>query len=238
MTEELKPCPFCGSENWWTHEVWNRHTDHAQGYYVECYDCGAMKGAMMYENGTWDGYYKTREEAIEDWNTRAELGRGECELVEHGSLANWPDMVCWSCSECEFGWHHSRNDKQFSYCPNCGAKVNVQAPRVHRAREGQGAPLGVLLRRAAQALHVQGAVQHQQAGVPGAPRVETEVQMICPLRFGKQAHEGGEECVPDCAWLVKDVAFQRGDGPWIERRVCGLIAPERYAVNGIEREVD
>lgn len=25
--------------------------------------------------------------------------------------------------------------------------------------------------------------------------------MICPLRFGKQLHEGGEECVEQCAWL-------------------------------------
>lgn len=46
-----------------------------------------------------------------------------CKLERHGSLADWPEMVCWSCSECHFGWHHDINDKQFSYCPNCGAKV-------------------------------------------------------------------------------------------------------------------
>lgn len=46
-----------------------------------------------------------------------------CKLKRHGSLANYPEMVCWSCSECHFGWHHDVNDKQFSYCPNCGAKV-------------------------------------------------------------------------------------------------------------------
>lgn len=69
---ELKPCPFCGSYNCWTHEVWNRHTDHAQGYYVECYDCGAAKGVLIYHNGTWDGFYKTEAEAIEAWNARYE----------------------------------------------------------------------------------------------------------------------------------------------------------------------
>lgn len=46
-----------------------------------------------------------------------------CKLIRHGSLANMPSFICWSCSECGFGWHHSENDKQFSYCPNCGARV-------------------------------------------------------------------------------------------------------------------
>ena len=75
MPTKLLPCPFCESDNCWTHEVWNRHTDHAQGYYVECYDCGAMKGAMIYHNGTWDGFYKTEAEAIEAWNRRATDGQ-------------------------------------------------------------------------------------------------------------------------------------------------------------------
>lgn len=71
METKLLPCPFCGSYNCWTHEIWNRHTDHAQGYYVECYDCGAAKGVLIYRNGTWDGFYKTETEAIEAWNRRA-----------------------------------------------------------------------------------------------------------------------------------------------------------------------
>lgn len=55
------------------------------------------------------------------WETT--LGRGKCKAERHGSLANWPEMVCWSCSECGFGWHHSINDKQFRYCPNCGREI-------------------------------------------------------------------------------------------------------------------
>lgn len=63
--------------------------------------------------------------------------------------------------------------------------------------------------------------------------------MICPLRFGKQLHEGGEECVDKCAWLVKDVSYRRGgSGPWVERRVCAVIKPEYHAVNAIEKEMD
>lgn len=55
-------------------------------------------------------------ECFEKW-------RGTCKIEQHGSLADQPSMVCWSCSECGFGWHHSINDRQFSYCPNCGRKV-------------------------------------------------------------------------------------------------------------------
>lgn len=65
------------------------------------------------------GVAEREEYRIEEW----ELSERTCKLERHGSLANYPEMVCWSCSECHFGWHHSINDKQFSYCPNCGAKV-------------------------------------------------------------------------------------------------------------------
>ena len=64
---------------------------------------------------------------IDDFNAACDhygfVKKRTCKLERHGSLANWPEMVCWSCSECHFGWHHDINDKQFSYCPNCGAKV-------------------------------------------------------------------------------------------------------------------
>lgn len=60
----------------------------------------------------------TPEQAVE-----ATLGRGTCRLVRRGNLTDWPEMVCWSCSVCGFGWRHDVNDKQFSYCPNCGRAV-------------------------------------------------------------------------------------------------------------------
>lgn len=109
---ELKPCPFCGSYNCWTHEVWNRHTDHAQGYYVECYDCGAAKGVLIYHNGTWDGFYKTEAEAIEAWNARYER---TCEVTygEHG---------CPYCGECGFVLYSTSG-----YCTNCGTRVKEDA---------------------------------------------------------------------------------------------------------------
>jgi hypothetical protein len=31
--------------------------------------------------------------------------------------------LCCSCSECNFGWHISKHDIPFRFCPYCGAKV-------------------------------------------------------------------------------------------------------------------
>ena len=49
-----------------------------------------------------------------------------CHIQPHGVLivgGECTHLRCWSCSECSYGWHVSDNDKQYSYCPNCGAKV-------------------------------------------------------------------------------------------------------------------
>ena len=56
MTEELKPCPFCGSENV------KAFTDDIQALsWVECLSCHGM----MMNNGT-------DKENIEAWNRRVE----------------------------------------------------------------------------------------------------------------------------------------------------------------------
>lgn len=49
-----------------------------------------------------------------------------CHAVPHGyCIANGEKSSCrcWSCSECSYGWHVSDYDRQYRYCPNCGAKV-------------------------------------------------------------------------------------------------------------------
>jgi len=136
-TDKLKPCPFCGGEaSWIAARQWEDGT-----YYPAmcgCRKCGIWHcGDSNYGHGGFaneEDRKVSMEQAVSKWNTRtpeqaiadelnAALGGGECELIKHGSLANWPEMVCWSCSACGFGWHHSINDKQFSYCPNCGRKV-------------------------------------------------------------------------------------------------------------------
>ena len=53
MTEKLKPCPFCGGEAMIISEI-NYH-------HVRCVKCFTITD-----------WYKTKEEAIEAWNTRAD----------------------------------------------------------------------------------------------------------------------------------------------------------------------
>lgn len=56
MSEELKPCPFCGGKNI---HIWNTNTP-----YVQCYDCLASTACG-----------NTNEEAIKIWNRRADDGK-------------------------------------------------------------------------------------------------------------------------------------------------------------------
>ena len=51
----------------------------------------------------------------------ADLIDPTCEAIEHGR----PDEshVCKSCSKCSYGWFEDINDKPYSFCPNCGARV-------------------------------------------------------------------------------------------------------------------
>lgn len=69
MTEELKPCPFCGSTA--THH----HQSAGGDFAVECSDCGA-RGPLDTAFGGCDEY--------EAWNRRAEVRavRARCEKLE------------------------------------------------------------------------------------------------------------------------------------------------------------
>ena len=41
------------------------------------------------------------------------------------AVCGQPDKyhVCKTCSKCSFGWHEDVYDKNFTFCPNCGARV-------------------------------------------------------------------------------------------------------------------
>ncbi len=58
MSEYLKPCPFCGGKNM---RIWNTSTP-----WVSCDDCLANTA-----------YGETKEEAIEQWNRRADKLEGQ-----------------------------------------------------------------------------------------------------------------------------------------------------------------
>lgn len=63
MTDKIKSCPFCGGDNV---GIWENRAPASKDfrYYANCYDCHISLG-----------FEKTKEEAIEKWNTRKPMDR-------------------------------------------------------------------------------------------------------------------------------------------------------------------
>lgn len=100
MSEELKPCPFCGSKKVGCYESWSL-------WACQCNECGAT----MLKRGD-------KEDAIEAWNQRTER---TCRIVPHGhlfTLSDGTELYESACSEC--GAYLGDED---NYCGACGAKV-------------------------------------------------------------------------------------------------------------------
>ena len=62
--DELKPCPFCGSEA--------QIISCGKEWYVEC-----SRNPFVCYCKPWTGYIDTKEYAIELWNRRAEDGKDD-----------------------------------------------------------------------------------------------------------------------------------------------------------------
>ena len=93
MTEALKPCPFCGSDDVEALDMEGKH-------YVVCYDC-ALEGP----------FHKSRAAVIAAWNTRAALAAPAVPVAWH--CPNDPD------SATAFFWRRPSSGA----CPNCGKKL-------------------------------------------------------------------------------------------------------------------
>ena len=108
MTDELKPCPFCGGEA--------HISASSDGYGVECWNRRCIDMQM--------DELPTEAEAIDAWNTRAER-----------TCRDTGGYLMFRCSECgcsvEVDDFDSGEPNIFvdgiaatpRYCPNCGAKV-------------------------------------------------------------------------------------------------------------------
>lgn len=140
MSDELKPCPFCGSDN--APHVTDCIETMVCHNIAECEDetlfwvtCSVLRGGC----GAEAGYVRDKDDAISAWNARAAVtdeqfaravhdGRvwqvvRECEnLLDHSPCG-------FECSECGFSVRTVPDgpaDWQtpfWSHCPNCGAKV-------------------------------------------------------------------------------------------------------------------
>lgn len=116
MSDELKPCPFCGGEAHqmkmgWPHRVY-------------CEDCGAMVTGKGF---VWEG----ETDAAVRWNARAER---TCEMLRMptGEKAAYSDTdeVIWHCRFCHAESAAYAFDEDGAvwaavpkFCPECGAKV-------------------------------------------------------------------------------------------------------------------
>lgn len=104
---ELKPCPFCGCDEIMLHHGSLAARRIVGKYWCYCMGCRASSGI-----------YTTDKEAIEAWNRRDSNGYHS---------GHWIKMVDsafeYYCSECEI----YMADDNPNYCPNCGAKMNLEA---------------------------------------------------------------------------------------------------------------
>lgn len=128
MSDELKPCPFCGGKPTFVHAT---SEDIGNGYV-----CRTL-AVISCDHCMFDMTGETDEDAVVTWNARAERTcriewRGEiyesedcieedgsyfctaCDQELTGSLAEaWDDYQAWGY----------KGEQPFRNCPNCGAKI-------------------------------------------------------------------------------------------------------------------
>lgn len=102
MSEELKPCPFCGGE-----ALFETYGGTACAVVCQTCHCGTATARL------YDGM-----EAVKAWNRRAER-TCRMEYNERWSHDEYYPTECYNCSECG----HMTYDGVPTFCPNCGAKV-------------------------------------------------------------------------------------------------------------------
>ena len=114
MSEELKPCPFCGGKaalrmSW----MEDGHRYRA----VECVECGAT---------TPGNYSEVGDQSVWDWNTRtpeqviaATLGNKKAKAHPYGYE---PDTGAFDVTRCECG---CLNDISATYCNDCGGEIEI-----------------------------------------------------------------------------------------------------------------
>ena len=112
---ELNPCPFCGGEAYVVPGVYRDGGYIENCAYVQCTKCWARTDEVsecMPEMQVYDM-------AVSTWNRRAER---TCRDFggEEGTNGEGYDFACSACGFC-------CDLSEPSYCPNCGARVEVDA---------------------------------------------------------------------------------------------------------------
>lgn len=71
MSEELKPCPFCGKDHMFLEQQYGDESG-----YIRCRNCGAQSGRVYWtaDEIEADDYSASEAEAVAAWNRRATGG--------------------------------------------------------------------------------------------------------------------------------------------------------------------
>ena len=122
MTDELKPCPFCGGDAMTCFDDERMIFRHS----VECIVCGGRSG-----------WYSTKEVAATAWNARAAVTDEQFSLAVHDGEAWQVVRTCrnigfetgddFKCSACGEAYNESDDmampASRIDWCFSCGAKV-------------------------------------------------------------------------------------------------------------------
>lgn len=119
MSDELKPCPFCGSEaDFWFHNAGG--DDEYEALIIDCKECSANmeRWVAKYSKTFAEDVTKTKAEMIEEWNTRTER-TAKVTQVERGSTT----LLVWRCENCGQYMHRASWAREVNYCSHCGARL-------------------------------------------------------------------------------------------------------------------
>lgn len=128
MSDELKPCPFCGGKPTFVHAT---SEDIGNGYV-----CRTL-AVISCDHCMFDMAGETDEDAAAAWNDRAAVTDGQFAMAVHNGEAwqavreckleecEWGNGQCtWGCrcTACGDKFEHT-SGITWNFCPNCGAKV-------------------------------------------------------------------------------------------------------------------
>ena len=134
MSDELKPCPFCGGEA--------EHFGGGGNHCIRCTVCEVTNETLKRGSMVFDAY-RTAEEAAAAWNARAAVADEQFSLAVNDGEAWQKVRTCGQprgfipCDSDSFGsmsfaelWCEHCDielDPEWQFCPSCGAKIEGES---------------------------------------------------------------------------------------------------------------
>lgn len=127
MSDDLKPCPFCGGEAELKDGLYSEDGMHDQKWSVCCKRCGAtVSRAPFYGKGNYfwgkasEGCELMREAVASLWNARAE---STCHMVPMWEEPDANGYMTCKCDACGWMADYAADSEPSGWCASCGAKV-------------------------------------------------------------------------------------------------------------------